>query len=206
MGYFFAENYMLPRHDLPDEGRGSVPHTQQIRHPNMDATQPGITNLTFGPLQAACPPVLQVTSEEPGDRLPDGVTSLGGRPLSEMPPEEMIDVITEMHDSLLDIEYGAHLLVLTAVAILNECGKREAVKTGSIDKLANRLTTRDRERHSIEYSLNTLYDNEYIGRDHSSPGNAYHWWVTERGERLLLLQRELGIIEKCADSPITADL
>lgn len=162
-----------------------------------------------GVLGAAAPGARSAGEDAGEDSDPIEYRADGGESppsLSEGAPEQVLNRIVEIHDLLLELEYGPHIVVLLAVAVLNDCGKRETVKTGIIRKVVNRMTTHTREPHTVEYSLETLFRHGCLERRKAKVGNAYHWNITPKGETLIQLYREVGVVDKLTESSITADV
>ena len=209
-GYSVSEKYMMKWDDLSKEGRSSVgiPHRPATAAHRMNDTTTVQPNWP-GVLVATAPGARSVGENEGEDSAPIEYRADGGESpvtLSEGGPEQVLNRVVEIHDLLLDLEYGPHIVVLLAVAVLNECGERETVKTGIIRKVANRMTTHTREPHTIEYSLETLFRHGCLDRTNAKVGNAYHWEITPKGETLIQLYREVGVVDKLTESSITADV
>lgn len=140
--------------------------------------------------------------------VPDG--GVDDTDTMETDPEAVLSTITEIHDRLIQIGYANHLVVLASIAILNEAGV-QPVKVKPIRIVANRLTDEvEFDRSNIATSLNALYGAEdevgFIGRDWANRGNAYDWYVTEKGREAMGLLYEFGIIEALAAGDLTADI
>lgn len=120
--------------------------------------------------------------------------------------EEIIETVIETNDLLLEVQYGKHLIVLMAVAALEECDSVEAVRTGAINDVADQIVTETQYRYVVENSLETLAERGFLTATSAETGNARDWSVSEKGWRMLTLPREQGIISALADSDITAEV
>ena len=125
--------------------------------------------------------------------------------------EDVLQRAIKVNDLFLELGHPNHVIVLQAVAILNEREDTDTVRTGPIGDLANKLATKQTfRRHQVETSLKALYGREddevrYVDRSTDAVGNAYNWQVTERGRGLLEYLYELGIIQSLAESVETDD-
>lgn len=159
---------------------------------------------------ASTPPNRESVSDVVRAWMGSGLDADGGIDDDSMAfdPETALSRITEVNDHLIQIGYANHLIVLAAVAILNESDVRP-VKTGRILRVANRMATETVfNRPNIENSLSKLYgDDDTAGFvDRHRSGNAYDWYVTEQGRDVLAFLYELGIVEALAESGLTADI
>ena len=126
---------------------------------------------------------------------------------NENDAEDVLEQLVEINNHLLELQHAPHLVVLEAVAILDEDERIGSVRTGMIRDVNNRITTDDRERHQIETSLKALYGEDeergFVDRRPARTGNAYDWFVTEKGRELLTFLYELGVIDELAESDLT---
>lgn len=124
--------------------------------------------------------------------------------------EVALSKLVGVHDRIVQIGYTNHLVVLASIAVLNEAGVRP-VKVKPILRVANRLTDEvEFDRSNIATSLNALYGEEdevgFVDRTWANRGNAYHWYVTEKGREAMAFLYDLGIIEALAKGDLTADI
>lgn len=125
---------------------------------------------------------------------------------SEVDAEAMLDQLVAANDHLFELKYAPHLVVLEAIAILNETEEIGCVRTGLIREVHNRITTDGRDRPNIVTSLNALDEMDFIWGTRADIGNAYDWRIAEKGREVLTHLYEQGIIEGLAGGEVTDDL
>ena len=204
---------MGPRHSpcewAPDADGGEVSGDDEDESETMSGTNPPHPSTTLA-LTAPAP-------DHPQDGVSDAVGHGRGRGLvsdgggdGEGDAEAILSQIIAIHDHFVEIGYTNHLVVLAAVAVLNEAGV-QPTKLKPILRVANQLATATTfDRYNIETSLSALYgeDDEvgFVDRECAARGNAYHWFVTEEGREAIAFLYELGIIDELATSDLTAGI